>query len=181
MNNDPTIMTIGILQLVAAIVTALATAALAVFGILQLRQIAINMRVQGEREKKWATIKACERYDSDPAINHYVRAIWAKSQEGTDYTKHDENLHDVIGFLNYLDSLSIGIYQGVYNEQIVSDHMRSTIYKAVKVFIKGESGEVDGRSWKTNKPLLKPDGFPCLIRLYESWFKSAEPKYQDKC
>jgi len=39
--------------------------------------------------------------------------------------------------MNYLDSLAIGIYQGVYNEQIVNDHLRSTIYKAVKNIYKG--------------------------------------------
>jgi hypothetical protein len=173
-------MEVNILTLVATAVTAIATSGLAILGVKQLKQISHQMTIQGEREKKWATIKACERYDSDPAINHYTKLIWDKSKNGTDYTNIEEARHEVLGFMNYLDSLAIGVSQGVYNEQIVSDHLRSTIYKAVKIFIKGETGEVDGFSWSVNKPFVKPDGFECLLKLYDQWFKgNSGTKYHE--
>ena len=138
------------------------------------------MIIQGEREKKWATIKACERYDSDTAVNRYTKVIWEKSKSGTDYTNIEEARHEILGFMNYLDSLAIGVYQGVYNEQIVYDHMKSSIYKAVKVFIVGESGEIDGLSWSAHKPFMKTEGFACLLKLYDKWFKDElKLKYRD--
>lgn len=161
------------IQLLASVATALATVGIAIVGINQLKQIAEHMRVQGEREKKWATIKACERYDSEPSIAQYARNIWDASKSGTDYTVVDNILHDIIGFMNYLDSLAIGIDQGVYNEQIVRDHMQSSIYKSVKAFIKGESGEVNGIAWKATKPLTIAKGYPCLLKLYDKWFQES--------
>jgi hypothetical protein len=173
--------TFSVIQLIAGVVTALATVWLAVLGIWQLAQISEHMRVQGEREKKWATIKACERYDSEPSINQYARKIWEESKSGTDYVNVDNILHDIIGLMNYLDSLAIGVDQGVYNEQIVKDHMKSSIYKSVKAFIKGESGEVDGIAWKAAKPLVDAKGFPCLLKLYDKWFPGDRgAQYQDQ-
>ena len=173
-------MIIDILEFIAAAVAAIATSVLAILGIRQLKQISEHMRVQGEREKKWATIKACERYDSDPALNHYTKVIWEKSKSGTDYTNIEEVRHEIFGFMNYLDSLAIGVYQRVNNEEIVYDHMKSTIYKAVKAFIKGESGEADGFSWSANKPFVKPEGFTCLLKLYDKWFEGkSTPQFQD--
>lgn len=173
MGNDA-MPAIAILQVTVGVVIAVATATLAIFGVYQLRQIAHALSLQGEREKKWATIKACERYDSDPAINQYAKAILSNSNGGIDYTHAEKILQDVIGFMNYLDGLAIGIFQGVYHEQIVYDHMWSTIYKAVLVFIKGESGDVDGIPWKAGRPLLKPEGFPGLTQLFEKWFKDSQ-------
>lgn len=171
---------IEILGLIFTAITAIATSVLAIMGIIQLKKISENMITQGEREKKWATIKACERYDSDPALNRYTKVIWEKSKNGIDYTNIEEARHEILGFLNYLDSLAIGIYQGVYNEQIVYDHMKGSVYKAVKVFIKGESGEVDGLSWTIDKPFVKAEGFTCLLKLYGKWFPDElEIKYHD--
>ena len=109
-----------------------ATSALAIIAYMQLSRIAENMRVDGEREKKWATLQACDRYNFDSTIHSVTRRIWDKSEGGTSYSDKDAIKHDVISLLNYLDSLAVGIHQGLYVEEIVRDYMEPVIKKAVE-------------------------------------------------
>jgi len=86
-----------ILTLIATVITAIATSSLAILGVKQLKEISHQMTIQGEREKKWATIKACERYDSDPAINHYTKFIWEKSKQWHRLHNIEEARHEILG------------------------------------------------------------------------------------
>jgi len=161
----------------SAMVTAFATAGLALFGIKQLKTLknqvkiqADQLKIQGEREKKWHTVAACERYSSDPILHDVTKSIWKKSNNGSDYTGYTDLDHDIIQTLDYLDSLAVGIEQDIYDEVIIKDNLKEVVYKAVKVFIKGEPGNLAGRDWITGKALCTKEEYPFLSRLYNKWF-----------
>jgi hypothetical protein len=129
-----------------------------------------QLKIQGEREKKWHTVAACEHYSSDPILHDVTKSIWKKSNSGSDYTGYIALDHDIIQTLDFLDSLAIGIEQDIYDEVIIKDNLQEVIYKAVKVFIKGESGNLAGRNWIAGRALCTKEEYPFLSRLYDKWF-----------
>jgi hypothetical protein len=178
----------------ASMIQALAAVAILIIGAKQLKKVSDQLRfqgeqikfqseqlkIQGEREKKWATIRACERYDFDPTINAYTAAVFRKTKDGTDYTDAKQTFYEVIGLLNYLESLAIGVFQGVYNERIVYDHFEDIIFKAVKALIKGESGTKGGWEWVASSPVVKEESFVQLVKLYNKWYGAdGATRFQD--
>jgi hypothetical protein len=168
----------------AAVVTALATVALAWLGIRKLYQLNKQLQDQRNSEKKWRTVDACEKYTANSIIHNASVKVWSESKNGTDYTTSYfyELQHEVVAIFDYLDSLAIGVEQGIYEEKIIKDNLEDIIKKAVKVFIKGESGEIEGRAWSVNEALLKESQYPFLVKLYKKWFpeKEAKADYKDK-
>jgi len=57
------------------------------------------------------TLRACERYYSDPVISEATRRIWVASNNGTDYTNAAIDSHDRIITLNCLDGIAVSIRQ----------------------------------------------------------------------
>jgi hypothetical protein len=55
--------------------TAFAAVAAAAIAYWQLGEIAKQQRVQGDREKQWQTIAACQRYFNDPVLADAKRRI----------------------------------------------------------------------------------------------------------
>lgn len=165
-------------EAIATAVSALTSIALLYVAAKQLPLIARQIEIQGERERKWATVNACNRYVSDPILHEIASRIWKASDEGTNYTKPDSiNKHDVAFFMNYLESVTIGIEQGLLIEQIVKDNFEGIINKSVKVFLKGESGP----DWKADKKLFPESDFPCLMKYYDKWSKGKTViAYKDK-
>ena len=130
-------------------------------------------KVQYEREIKWKTVRAYEAYKTK-TFKEITENIFKASKNGTDYTQIELN-HDIVCLVNYLESIAVGIHQGIYNEQMMKDFLKESVYKSVKVFLLGESGEVHGRTWKAKKVLIKPKEQPFLMKLYFSWYPK-EPK-----
>jgi hypothetical protein len=133
----------------------------------QLKAQGNQMRIEYERERKWATVKACDRYSDDPIIFAVARRIWDVSQQGTDYTDLGKiDRFDIAVLLNYLEGMAVGVTQGIYIEDIIKDHFMPVIDKAVRVFLKGESGA----SWKAKEALLPKEAFPRLLTMHTKWF-----------
>jgi hypothetical protein len=156
---------LALVSAVAAFVTASMTVVIAIVGLRQLRKITEQTRIAGENQKKWASIAACERYDSDPVIEEATKFIWQNRNGPNDYSNISEYKREVIVLLNYLDSLAIGIGQKMYFEDIIRDHMEPIIKHAVENFV-------------------LPGHFPrkdlqSLIRLYERW-EERPPRFQDE-
>jgi len=130
-------------------------------------------------------IDACEKYTTNSIIHNASVEVGSESKKGMDYTTSffDELQHEVVAIFDYLDSLAIGVDQGIYEEKIIKDNLDDIIKKAVKVFIKGKSGEIEGRTWSVDKALLKEKQYPFLAKLYNKWFQEEEKTqthYQNK-
>ena len=179
--------TAQIVTVIASSVSALAAVALMLIALKQLPYLgkqmkaqakqlegqAEELKIQGEREQKWETVKACERYTSDTVICKATEFIWGKSKHGTDYTEINGADHDLILFMNYLEGLAVGADQGIYNKKILKDNMSETVYKAVKALMRGQSGELYGKHWEARNALFQDREFPFLIKLFNEWFDQS--------
>jgi len=160
----------------AGIATALATIALVIVAQRELSQIPEQIRIQDERQRKWATVEACDAYVTDPVIYQASKNLWVASQNGTDYSDKDAiDAHDVATLLNYLESLATGVEQGVYVEEIVRDHFEGIMTKAVLVFIQGKSSE----NWRASDPYFPEEAVPGLMTLYMRW-QTPKPRFHDE-
>lgn len=165
-------------EAIGTAVSALTSIALLYVAAKQLPLIARQIEIQGERERKWATVNACNRYVSDPILHEITSRIWKASDGGTDYTKPGSvDNHDVAFFMNYIESIAVGIEQGMLIEQIVKDNFEGIINKCVKVFLKGESGP----DWKARQKVFPESDFPCVMKYYDKWSKDKTiVGYKDK-
>jgi hypothetical protein len=133
----------------------------------QLKAHGNQMTIEDDRERKWATVRACDRFTNDPIIFEVSRRIWDASLQGTDYTDLSSiDRFDVAVLLNYLEGMAVGIAQGIYMENIIKDHFTPAIDKAVRVFLRGESGD----GWKAKEAVLPEQSFRYLIGLHSKWF-----------
>jgi hypothetical protein len=143
----------------AAVATALATSGLAAITWSQLGELrkqlqaqAEQLKIQGEREKQWRTIEACERYTYDPVLRDAKLAIWRARENGRAEHVADPPAvrRDVVVLLNYLDAVGVGVEQGVYIEDIVQDHLKILVVETVNRFIKGQWGRFEIDEAKMN-------------------------------
>jgi hypothetical protein len=125
----------------ASVISAGATVCLVLVGYFQLKGLRDQIRVHLESEKIRNTLRACERIEIDPELKKCQEYVWNKSACGTDYTMFtEEDKFSVIILMNYFDGIALGILQGIYFDDMVYDNMHISIEKAVKVFLRGESG-----------------------------------------
>lgn len=125
-------------------------AATVIIAVTALKQLSNQRRLN----KIQRTVDAVRDYDTSPVIAEAERNIWEQSNHRLNYESVDE--FDKLTLLNYLDSLAIGIEQGVYDDKIVNDHLGSIIQAAVEKFI--------------NTGQVPEDEFPALIKIYDLWF-----------
>jgi hypothetical protein len=159
---------------VGTAILAVATIALAVFALKQLSALIEQLKLAREADARADsrliesnTLRACERYYSDPVISEATRRIWVASNNGTDYTKAAIDSHDLIITLNYLDGIAVGIKQHVYSAPIVKDHMQSTYIKIIDVIRPAVV------------PRIIPDwiGYEAITELRNSWLPVAAIAY----
>lgn len=88
------------------------------------------------QQKGWETLKACERYESDPILDACLRTIREvrKADGGLPAGAQSVSV-DIITILNYLDGLAIGVRQGFYDAKIVRDHLEPVIRFHVDEFL----------------------------------------------
>lgn len=160
----------------ASIASALATVAIAVFGVRQLRLIAQQNvtlteqnQLHGNRERKWQTLQACNRFDQDPILEASTARIWMQSKGGLDYSDMKPVQRDVINLLNALDAIAIGVAQKLYIEEIARDNLEAWFHKACREFLTEERAAAIG---------LDRRHFAHLIELSTRWQRVA-PHYQD--
>jgi hypothetical protein len=155
--------------------TATATIVLAFFALKQLYALVDQLKLAREADARAdmrliesSTLRACERYYSDPVISAATQRIWQASKNGTDYAAAAIDSHDIIITLNYLDGIAVGIKQDVYSAAIVRDHMESTYVKIVDVIR------------PAIVPRILPDwvGYEAISELRQSWLPPAAVKYK---
>lgn len=127
----------------------LATAGVAGWQIWQLRW----------DQKGRETLKACERYESDPVLDRALCALRDARISGA-LAKAPKNYSlEATTVLNYLDGIAIGVKQGFYNEAVVRDHLEPIMTDHVRELITDFGRDMH----------ISPDSFPKLLGLLEKW------------
>jgi hypothetical protein len=157
-------------------VTAIATAALAFVAWRQIPLVAEQVKAlaqqikaaremdaaNAERTRVWNTTEACRQIDSDPIFEAASKRIWDASECGTKYEKGKVDERDLIIVLNYLETVAIGVSQGLYVESIVKDHLEPAIKKTCEKIIYPQ--------------LVSPGDYEKLVELHERWHPPAKKK-----
>jgi hypothetical protein len=118
----------------------------------------------------WETLRACERYETDPVLDRVLRRLKRARDSGT--LASDPRLFslDAITVMNYLEGLAIGIKQGFYYEKIVRDHLEPMVRFHVGEFLSPSIAERMG---------LNNDEFSNLLSLLKAW-NSGETYYRKR-
>lgn len=117
------------------------------------RQIHLLRRDQ----KNWETLKACEKYDTDPVLMAALQILRDARNSGELTSKPKTYSLEMITILNYFEGIVIGIEQRFYNEDIVYDHLKPIIEDHVSEFLSEPSrtaildGQSDSYSRLTHK------------------------------
>ena len=149
------------------IVNAVAQLATAFFtgGLLYIA--ATQIRALRDENRKWETVKACTRYTVDPVLFECARKI-RQASKGSDYsiTNMRPLMHEIRAVVNYLDSLGVGVAQGVYDPKIIEDNLSLVIDLVVANFTTTDFADE-----------LNFDALSHLFDLRNSWRKKAEASF----
>lgn len=108
------------------IIEAAATAAAASVALWQV----FSIRKEG---RKAATIAACDRYDTDPILDQYIRQL---SVNRADVVANPAKYRLAIStVLNYLDGVAIGVAQGLYIDKLAKDHLEKMVAHYVPKYL----------------------------------------------
>lgn len=113
------------------------------------------------QNKKSRTLTTCEKYDLDPILDASLRNLAAGNLSG-DFAKAPRKYKtDVTTILNYLDSVAIGIEQGLYIDALAKDHLSVIVKKHVKDYLSdvGAARSIG----------IDPENFGHLKALGERW------------
>ncbi|MDY6922815.1 MAG: hypothetical protein SWI22_02500 [Pseudomonadota bacterium] len=86
--------------------TALATCALVGVAWLQLRQLRKQLTTESDREKRWRTIDACERWSMSEVLRDSKRQIFRARTTGALQADPLRHARDIRSVLNYLDAVA---------------------------------------------------------------------------
>lgn len=122
-------MAYELISAVANGATALCTAGLVGVAFFQINAIR-------EESRKWETVRACNRYDTDPVLFQCSKTIRSFTNgKNYDLTTVQPALQEVRTILNYFESLAVGVKQGIYVKDIVYDHLHEVIDLSVDCFM----------------------------------------------
>ncbi|MBX3493179.1 MAG: hypothetical protein KF899_09470 [Parvibaculum sp.] len=117
------------------------------------------------RLRQLETLKICSQSESDPTIVDVSRRIWEASDEGKNYTNTAVKQHDLIIMLNYLDSVAVGIEQGLYIESIAKAHLGLMFRKVVEVIFPSKA--------------IDTVGYEAIIKTYDEWYPKAPEEIEN--
>lgn len=162
-------------QLILLLFYTGATFFLVLIGWKQLKKLDRDLECRRKDEKKWATVRACERLDTDSTFDGFNQRIFDKSTskgDGViDYTfANMKPLEaDIKGLLNCFDALAIGVLENVYREDIIKDHYETTIKCAVNAFLLCKNEDNEDDKIIADRPVVKKEDYSSLMKLYEKW------------
>lgn len=123
--------------------TAFSTALLAWIAWYQLGALRTQLQVEGDRERQWRTIEACERYTYDEVLKGCKARLYEARGRGQLSVFPDVSAvkHDALTLVNYLDAVGLGVRQGVYIEEIVKTYLGVITLSVVENFVKNGYGQ----------------------------------------
>jgi hypothetical protein len=98
--------------------TTIATALLAIIGWWQIQ----SLRKENKLDR---TLTACVRYESDQVVEGAVKTLRVAWEAGNFVAA--DHAHAINMLLNYLDTVAIGIEQGVYDEKLAKDYLQGIV------------------------------------------------------
>jgi hypothetical protein len=155
---------------------AIGTAALAIATIvlilIGLRQISIGLRQMNANKwetRQWETLKACDRYNYDPILDACLRKLRDVKKAGN-FEGHEKEFRlEITTILNCLEGIAVGIYQGVYIEDLARDHLQGVVTDHVNEYLKaGAPRKID----------FDAAGFPYVIALSDRWTEISRPRFK---
>jgi hypothetical protein len=146
---------------IAAVVTTILTFLIVLTAWYQLSSADLNQR-------KWATLQACDRYDSDPEISKAARIFYRLANPRDDYWWY---LPEAIGelevegvtLLNYFDSISIGVLGELYIGRMVYDHLYNIMQNRIEFVLSGSVPQLE------RLRLCLSDDFTTMMYLHRWW------------
>lgn len=136
---------------------------------LQLSSSIEGVRQQISDSKSTRSMEAAFQYLTSDVIANAKKTINSNTNNGTDYSKanSDPDLKkSVLLILNFLDTISSGIENGIYDEKLVCSHLRRVVEKQVTVHIKGQV--MDGIIKPNPSPYPETE-FKSLVKIYDRW------------
>jgi hypothetical protein len=167
--------TTAIATLLAALISVIAL----IFAGAQVRILNRTNQFQHDREVKWRSLDVVNTYVIDPVLAHAKKELYIGTKGLSDYsivTAGSELRFHVRTVLNFLESFSTGIEQGLYNEVLLRDYFKNLLIRATRVYILG--------SFPDNPTLcvaakFDKENFPSLIRIYNRW-SAVDVEHRDR-
>ena len=144
----------------AAWVQAIAAIFAVIYAIKTIEQSKVQVGAALDDAKKWKTIEACERYDTDAVLDQALRNLRKAILSGGLKKYPKKYKPDMVTVLNYLDGIAIGVSQGVLVEEIVKDQIRSIFVTHFEEFMDSGLAEKAG---------IKKTNYMHLCELVEKW------------
>lgn len=140
------------LNAIASFGTMILTLFLGVFAVAQI----VAAKIQN---RQWRTLEICNEYERNQVIEGAARNIFEAKRS---QSWNDPRLsRDATIILNYLDSVAIGVNQGLYIENLAKDHLQYIVKEHVNVFL------VQG-----NNLGLSRSHYEKLCEMHEKWSKN---------
>lgn len=123
-----------------------------------------------EQNRRWHTLTVCKDFMASPVFIESLRRLRAAKESGELKDKPKEFRSDAVTVLNYLDSVAIGVAQGLYVENLARDHLQAMVEAYVRDYLK------DGVPANMG---LNPQNFRYLLALEVRWSAISRPMFQD--
>jgi hypothetical protein len=114
---------------IGAMLTAIVTLILVLVGGWQIASIK-------RQNRRWRTLEACNCYHLDPSLRESLRKLREARDGGTLAGNERAFRVEIVTVLNYLDSIAIGIYQGLYLEGLARDHIQPMVNAHVRQYLR---------------------------------------------
>jgi hypothetical protein len=148
----------------AGALQAIITTLLVAVGLQQI----LDIRNQNRR---WRTLEACDRYHQHAPLIDICRNL-RRAQDSGEFQNDPKKFRpDIIVLLNYLDGLAIGIYQGLYIDELARDHLQIILNYHVEQYLK------DGIPRKLD---IETDAYKYLMALDERWRTISQPHFHPR-
>jgi hypothetical protein len=122
-----------------------------------------QLRRQTIQQRQWATLQACDRYDTDPTLTEARRTLRAlKAGETLQQEEHD-TVSQITTVFNYFDAIAIGVDQRLYVDRIAESHLKEIMFRRL------------AELWESRDPIVQKFGadyfeiFPTFNALLQRW------------
>ncbi len=88
--------------------------------------------------KRTATLEMCTRFATDATLRDYNNQLVAARKNGDLEKNPSKYKSDIVGILNFLDMVAIGVRRGIYDEKLTHDYMKWIIRMDVQRYLTGD-------------------------------------------
>jgi Domain of unknown function (DUF4760) len=115
--------------------TAIGTVCLAITTALLYFSAMWQLFLIKKEAKKNRTLDICNRYDNDPTFDSATELLATAKQTGDLKANPVRYKKAIVTILNYLDSVAIGIEQGLYINDLAKDHLNEILQSHVSEYL----------------------------------------------